>query len=89
MSNTVNAHRRTKVETDGFWTPSYCPVALSQSYNRLDALVEAASVDWTSKSRRCTARYRCNACGHEWSESDWPAWALNGMVSKDGKAVRP
>jgi len=87
--STASPHGRTKVESGGFWMPSYCPVGLPQTYDRLDVLVDAASIDWDGKSRRCTAHYRCDACGHTWSESDWPAWALNGMVSEGGKAVRP
>jgi hypothetical protein len=89
MSTTLTPHGRTKTGFGGFWMPSYCPVGLTQTYDRLAVLVDAASVDWDGRSPRCTPHYRCDACGHTWSESDWPSWPLNGMVSKDGKAARP
>jgi hypothetical protein len=35
MSSAATPHGRTKVESGGFWMPSYCPVGLPQTYDRL------------------------------------------------------
>lgn len=84
MSATVSPHGRTKIEFGGFWMPSYCPVGLRQTDDRGSVLVDAETVDWDGTSKTCTAHYRCDRCGHTWSESDWPTWALNGLGRKDG-----
>lgn len=63
--------------TESFWMPSYCPVGLAEVANRLDVLTDASEVSWAG-GRYATAHYRCDCCGHRWSENDWPAVFLHG-----------
>lgn len=84
-------HGPTRLNFGGFWMPSYCPRGLrglrDRERERGSVMVDAAAVDWDGNSKRCTAHYVCDVCGHRWSESDWPAKMFVGLGRKDGKAA--